>query len=201
MRVTARVNIDLAKSTNYIPMGYWSNTSDYYISEAGIPFVKREDGTALGYSVYALNVDQATKGSWIASQWRLLESAEFLYMQDAYIERLQAALVTAEKIQALNIKTGNLEALNGAKIGNFEVLNGILTATHQWSTYIGTTFVFVTSRIEIRSDKVSIFNSYGGTTDHPTVVEWYSRVTPTKIEVGQMEVRRDGIYRNGVKVL
>lgn len=188
----------------------WLSDVQYRITSMGVPVVKVEDGTSMGFSVYSLKQNLTSNevgkkpglSSWAwSSFWELMSSQEYMYIQESYIERLQAALVTAEKIQALNIKTGNLEALNGAKIGNFEVLNGILTATHQWSTYIGTTFVFVTSRIEIRSDEVSIFNSYGGTTDHPTVVEWYSRVTPTKIEVGQMEVRRDGIYRNGVKVL
>lgn len=89
MKVTARVNIELDKPSNYIPMGFWNATTDYYLSDLGIPFVKRPDGSTLGYSVYALNVQQATKGSWITSQWRLLESAEFLYMQAAYIERIQ----------------------------------------------------------------------------------------------------------------
>lgn len=131
MRVTARVNIELAKSTNYIPMGFWEATTDYYLSDLGIPFVKRPDGSTLGYSVFALNVQQATKGSWIASEWRLIESAEFMYMQEAYIEHLQAELITAQKIESLLIRTGNLEVLNGAKIAGMGIENDNIVSNNK----------------------------------------------------------------------
>lgn len=201
MRISARVNIELDKPANYIPMGFWSVTSDYYISDVGIPFVKREDGTALGYSVYALNVDKATKGSWIASQWRLLESAEFLYMQEAYIERLQAAVVTAEMIQALSIKTDNLEVLDGAKIGVFTIENGNLVVTHSWFTYMGSNYVHVNQKTTFRSSGILVEASYGGTVDHPQVVSWSATFDSGGVTVGSMELRRDGLYRNGVLII
>lgn len=80
-------------------MGFWDAESDYYISDVGVPFVKKTDSSTLGYSVYALIVQQATKGSWIMSEWRLLESAEFIYMQEAYIEKLQAQLISAVTVE------------------------------------------------------------------------------------------------------
>lgn len=118
MDLNLRINIDLAKSTNYIPMGFWDAMTDYYLSDFGIPFVKKPDGSTLGYSAYALIVDHATKGTWIASEWRLLESAEFLYIQDAYIEKLQAALVTADKINTLSLNANQVSAIGlyGVKI-------------------------------------------------------------------------------------
>lgn len=201
MDLNLRVNIDLEKSTNYISMGFWSETADYYLSDMGIPFVKKPDGSTIGYSVYALKVQQAMKGSWVSSEWRLLESAEFIYMQEAYIERLQTLIVKAEIIESLMIKTSNLEVLNGSKIGNFQINNGILTSSYQWMTYVGPNLVIVTSNIEIRSSGVKITSSYGGTMDHPQVVTWYAELSSTSITMGSMEMRRDGIYRNGIKVL
>lgn len=164
--------------TNYIPMGFWSATTDYYLSDLGIPFVKRPDGSTLGYSVFSLNVQQATKGSWITSQWRLLESAEFIYMQDAYIEKLQAELITAEKIESLNIKTGNLEVLDGAKLGSLLVAGGEITSSYSktepvwnYSTYpptlIGT---YPTSGVlNISIDEVSITKNYLATSNKTIV--------------------------------
>lgn len=126
MKVSARVNIDLAKSTNYIPMGFWDANTDYYLSDLGIPFVKRPDGSTLGYSVFALNVQQATKGSWITSQWRLLESAEFIYMQNAYIEYLQAQAISLRtaisgartEIDPLGMRVYNEFGIMNIRIGN-----------------------------------------------------------------------------------
>jgi hypothetical protein len=77
--------------------------------------------------VYALNVNESTVGASPSgagsNEWRLIESAEFIYMQQAYIERLQAAIVTAESIQALTITTGKLTVTDGAKIGVFVINN------------------------------------------------------------------------------
>lgn len=93
MEISARVNIELAKATNYLILGNWSDQMSYKLSDAGVPVVRVPDGTSLGYSVYALNVAESTVGASPAgagsSEWRLVESAEFIYMQQAYIERLQ----------------------------------------------------------------------------------------------------------------
>lgn len=93
-----------------------------------------------------------------------------------------------------------IDATSG-KIGNFKIENGKLTADHQWLTYIGTTLVFVTSRIELGHSGLFVFSSYGGTTDHPQVVEWYSKITPSGVTVGDVEIRRDGIYIDGIQRL
>ena len=63
------------------------------------------------------------------------------------------------------------------------------------------TLVHVTGDINIDSSGVLITSSYGGTTEHPTIVEWSAQLTSRGIKVGNMEMRRDGIYRDGIKVL
>ncbi len=120
MRVTARVNIELAKSANYIPMGFWVKpvANDpkkpfYRITDLGIPMVKVPDGTSLGYSVYVLNVDVSNATSPAAAgntQWKLIDTMELVYIQQAFIERLWAQMLIAE----------------GAEIGGFEIKNGLL---------------------------------------------------------------------------
>jgi hypothetical protein len=132
MIITGRVNITLNKATNYLILGNWSDKISYKLSDAGIPVVKVPDSTSLGYSVYALNVNESTVGASPSgagfNEWRLIESAEFIYMQQAYIERLQAAIVTAERIEALMIRTSKLEVLEGAKIGAFDIGESYLGA-------------------------------------------------------------------------
>lgn len=135
MDLRLRINIELAKPTNYLILGNWSDQMSYKLSDAGVPVVRVPDGTSLGYSVYALNVAESTVGASPSgagsSEWRLVESAEFIYMQQAYIERLQAAIVTAEKIESMMIRTSNIEILEGAivkgtldgVIGSFRRLN------------------------------------------------------------------------------
>lgn len=157
MRVTARVNIELAKATNYLILGNWLETMSYKLSDAGTPVVRVPDGTSLGYSVYALNVEASTIGASPAgsgaSQWRLVESSEFIYMQAAYIERLQAAIVTAEKIEALMIKTSNLEVITGAKIAGFKVSGSGLTNGPEFNN---------DAYIIFRNDEEKTFAGIGG---------------------------------------
>ncbi|SFL00109.1 hypothetical protein SAMN05216357_11093 [Porphyromonadaceae bacterium KH3CP3RA] len=133
MDLRLRINIELAKATNYLILGNWSDLISYKLSDAGVPVVRVPDDTSLGYSVYALNVAESTVGASPAgagsSEWRLVESAEFIYMQAAYIERLQAAIVTAERIEALNIRTSLLEVLEGAKVGGFDIGSGRIGKT------------------------------------------------------------------------
>lgn len=210
MKVTARVNIELAKSANYIPMGFWrapdgSATKPYYrITDIGIPMVKRPAGTSLGYTVWVLNVDVSNATAPDAAgntQWKLIDSLEIIYAQNAYIERLQTEIITAQYIESLLIKTSNLEVLNGAKIGDFQINNGRLTASHWYQTYIGATIVTVTGDIILSSGGLVINSSYGGTTEHPQVVTWSTEVTSVGIKVGSMEIKRDGIYKNGTLIL
>jgi hypothetical protein len=131
MIVTGRVNIT-RKTPNYLIFYQWSSEIEYYLSDIGIPVVTVSDSTTLGQSAYALIANKSTKGASPAgagsSEWRLMESSEFLYIQQAYIERLQAAIVTAESIQALMITTGKLTVTEGAKVGVFDVDEGDLEA-------------------------------------------------------------------------
>ena len=125
-RVTQRVNVKRAKSTNYTPMGAWDSSIQYRLSDMGIPLVTLEKNTVTGFAAYGLNVDKSTIGvspdsTAGAQEWRLLESTDFLYMIQAYIEKLQAQVITAEYIEALNIRTSNLEVLNGSILGGFSI--------------------------------------------------------------------------------
>lgn len=133
MKVTARINIELDKATNYIPMGWFDTNQTYYLSDVGIPMIKVSDSTALGYSIFVLNVATSLPGTWANRKvnWKLVESAEFIYMQQAYIERLQAELVTADRIEALNIKTGNLEVIDGAKIAGLDIEGEVLVSQNK----------------------------------------------------------------------
>lgn len=187
--------------SNYLPMGWWDTSITYKLSDAGIPLIKKEDGTELGYSVYTLKVAASTTGSFVVSEWELVESADFIYMQAAYIEKLQAQLITAEKIESLLIQTGNLEVTSGAKIGNFTIENGNLVVTYSWFTYVGSSYVEVTQKTTFRSSGILVEASYGGTVDHPQVVSWSARFDSGGVTIGSMELRRDGLYRNGVFVI
>jgi hypothetical protein len=80
-------------------MGWWNSDVTYSKTDLGIPLVKKEDGTALGYSVYTLKAAASTPGTFILSEWDLVESADFIYMQQAYIERLQAELISAVTVE------------------------------------------------------------------------------------------------------
>lgn len=119
MDLKTRINIELAKPANYIPMGFWvkpvmgdTTKPFYHITDLGVPMVKVADGTALGYSVYVLQVDMSNDvvPSISNPQWRLVESAELIYIQQAFIERLWVQMLVAE----------------GAEIGGFEIKNGLL---------------------------------------------------------------------------
>lgn len=72
--------------TNYIPMGWWDPSVTYRITDLGIPLIKKADGT--GYSVYTLKVAVSSSGFFFPPEWELMESADFIYMQQAYIEKL-----------------------------------------------------------------------------------------------------------------
>lgn len=216
--ITARLDITLAKSTNYIPMGNWDDKFQYKLSDVGIPVVKVPNtSVSAGFTAWALNSNVSTVGlspdASGNSEWRLVESAEFIYMLSAYIEHLQAALVTAERIESLMIRTNNLEVLNGAKIGSFSIENGNLTVTHSWMTYIGSSYVQVNQKTSFASNGVLIEASYGGTADHPSVISWGAKLSASGVEIGNIKLNRHGVtagemeynsygvYRNGVKVL
>ncbi len=118
--------------SNYLIMGWWDPTISYKLSDAGIPVVKVEDDSDDGFSVYKLVAESATIGLKPPNdEWEKVQSAEFIHMQNAYIQRLQAILVTAEKIESMMIRTKNIEILEGAVVkgtldgvtGSFKKLN------------------------------------------------------------------------------
>jgi hypothetical protein len=90
MDLRLRINIELDKPTNYLILGWWNASISYKLSDAGIPVVKVEDGSTAGFSAYSLVANASTAGLTPPnSQWKLVETAEFIYMMNAYIERLQ----------------------------------------------------------------------------------------------------------------
>lgn len=136
------VNIELARSTNYLPMGYWDKNVTYSLTDMGVPFVKVPDGTGLQFSVYALKSEHSTKGANPATkpnEWRLIESAEFIYMQEAYIEKLQAVLITAERIEALDIvhPSGRYSLIDGKLKVQDATIDGLLKVSSGYQGKIG----------------------------------------------------------------
>ena len=108
-----RIKGDKGKDgSSYLVLGYWSSDYEYQQSDAGIPIVKRP-GSAT-FQAYKLIVPISTQGHFYNSsddpriEWELVDSSEFTYMLEAYIEVLQAELITAEKIEALDISVKRL---------------------------------------------------------------------------------------------
>lgn len=98
MILTARLDIELATATNYLPMGWWDEKVKYQITDLGVPVVKFKDGTSAGFSAYALKVEEVIlsgtppKGTpplAAPHEWKLVPTDSFRYMVGAYIERLQ----------------------------------------------------------------------------------------------------------------
>lgn len=147
---------------NYLIMGWWSANVHYKLTDAGIPVVKVKDTSPDKFSVYKLTALQSTLGLFIASEWEKVKSADFVYMQDAYIERLQAVLVTAERIEALNIVTSKLEVTSGAKIGGFTIEGGWLKAVVDAYNSVTGFISIVSSFIKIRFGSDLIPATAGG---------------------------------------
>ena len=210
--------------SSYLVLGYWSPDYEYQQSDAGIPVVKRP-GSAT-FQAYKLIVPISTQGHFYNSsddpriEWELVDSSEFTYMLEAYIEVLQAELITAEKIEALDIvhPSGKYSLIDGklkvqeaeiegkvtatsGDVGQFAIENGELVASHSWFTYVESNYVQVTSNIRLTSAGVTIHSSFGGTVDHPPVVSWDTELTSVGLKVGSVEIKRDGIYIDGVKKL
>ncbi|MEL7600548.1 MAG: hypothetical protein AAGU18_10695 [Proteiniphilum sp.] len=120
-------NMEKSESKPLI-LGWWNPDVSYAISDLGTPVVKVADATDAGFSVYELKVPSATSGLFVAEEWQLVESAEFIYMQDSYIERLQAAIVTADKINALEttsrvVRTAASGARTEIEAGTLKIFN------------------------------------------------------------------------------
>lgn len=206
MDLNLRINIDLAKSTNYIPMGFWvkpvagdPKKPFYRITDLGIPMVKVEDGSALGYSVYVLNVDVSDDvvPSGSNPQWRLIESMELIYIQQAFIERLWVEMVEAERaiIASFNImKENGKSVLKSA----FSLPSIPDTSVYPNSTLIGDTL----GNLILREREIYISEQGCGITN-------VARISPEKITIGRyvsggedlIEIFANGIYKNGNKVL
>jgi len=95
---------------------------------------------------------------------------------------------------------GEVTAIEG-KIGDMSIINGALTSNYSYFTYIGAVYVQVTVIMNLSQSGLTLTSSYGGTADHPQVVTWTCEIGHTFIKVGSMEMRRDGIYRDGTKIL
>lgn len=126
MVITGRLYIELASATNHLPLGWWSETVEYQLSELGVPVVKVKDGTAAGFSAYALIADKVTLSGTPPTgtpppaaphEWKLVPTDSFRYMVGAYIERLQ---FEAAEGGGFFIENGQLWSKRGM-VGNQEV--------------------------------------------------------------------------------
>ena len=105
------------------------------------------------------------------------------------------------KIYAQNAEiTGTVNAASG-EIGDFTIENGKLVVTYSWFTYVGPSYVQVTQKTTFQPSGVLVEASYGGTVDHPQVVSWNAKFDSGGVTVGGIELRRDGLYRDGVFVI
>lgn len=185
---------------NYLMPVWWDEDVVFAKTPYGVPTVKVEDGSTLGFSVYALMTDTSTAGLSPAAspEWGLLESSEYMFILDAYIERLQAELVTAEKIEALTIKTENLEVLDGSKLGSLFVSGGKITSHYSrnetvWDyrtyppTQVGS--IPVSGSLEVSVDRVQITKNH------------FVTFNTTTIEGDQVLIEKDSInYKSTVRV-
>lgn len=228
--------------TNYLIPVWWDSSTKYEKTQFGVPVVLLEDGTTLGYSAYELLTDSSTVGQSPAttpSEWRVLESTKYIYILNAYIKQLQAQLVTAERIEALMIRTQNLEVLDGAKIGGLQIIDGNLTSSYSKSeiiwdysthppTYVGTKVVSGSIKFNVDSVEVedsysinglpnsrkiiisptgvsvinnALLNTYTTSIERGGILVQYEKFHPSGNTSESVEVRSDGIYRNGNKIL
>ncbi len=143
--INTGVKAEAKDGSNYLILGFFSDKIQYKLSPAGIPVVKRSDGTQGNFSVFELTAPQSTfnhvtgKGTFVPSEWKLVESADFIYMQDAYIERLQAVLVTAERIEALDIvhPSGLYSLVDGKLKVKDATIDGLLKVSSGYQGKIG----------------------------------------------------------------
>ena len=103
--VNTGIKAEAKDGSNFLIMGFFSDKIQYRLSPAGIPVVKHPDSTQGGFSVHKLTAMQSSfnnstkKGTFVPSEWELVENVDFIYMQEAYIEHLQALTVTAKKVR------------------------------------------------------------------------------------------------------
>lgn len=162
--------------TNYIPMGWWKSDVTYSKTDLGIPLIKKEDGTALGYSVYTLKVAASTPGTFILSEWDLVESADFIYMQQAYIERLQAQLISAVTVELKEDLSSNVTAGISGIQGSGKDLPAI------WAGGTYAEAIAGTAKAIIRHDGASKF----------TDTEIEGKITATSGFLGALEMKSGG---------
>lgn len=228
--INTGVKAEAKDGSNYLILGFFSDKIQYKLSPAGIPVVKRSDDTQGNFSAYELTAPQSTfnhttkKGTFVSSEWKLVENVDFIYMQEAYIERLQASLVTAEKIEALKIVTSNLEVISGAKIAGFEIVGDVLKsdfsreASFEGNNYQGdfTWTELATGSVSLSPSSVGITEGLEVTFDNGENGKFYKeyfqdsqgvKITQTIssdngfVHEQTMEVRIDGIYKDGRKIL
>ncbi|HBG40438.1 MAG TPA: hypothetical protein DDW85_03355 [Porphyromonadaceae bacterium] len=117
----------------YRPRGLFTNGETYVydseyrdiilhvIGNSTGTFRVRKEGSSVTVAPTSLNGD----ANWEAANEFRFVATDFLFTDDAVIERLQSALITAEKIESLMIRTANIEILEGAIIkGTLDGVSG-----------------------------------------------------------------------------
>ncbi len=190
--------------TNYLILGWWDDKISYMLSDLGIPVVKVADGTSLGYSAYSLDTGVSTPGASPSgagsSEWRLVESAEFIYMQDAYIERLQFESALGGGFEIVD---GQFQSIakdtNGVRLMGFDGLTGgghLAGGNIRWNSQGGAVFMggivnpFVQvndALIQPNSDNLpcNIYAFYRGITTSPA----YYYTLPCEKELSGLVIR------------
>lgn len=187
--------------TNYLVMGWWDAAIRYQLSDAGIPIVKVEDDSDDGFSVYKLTATASTIGAKPPNnEWEKVQSAEFIYMQQAYIERLQFESALGGGFEIVD---GQFQSIakdaNGVRLMVFDGLTGgghLAGRNIRWNSQgravfmggIVNPFVQVNDAlIQPNSDNLpcNIYAFYRGTTTSPA----YYYTLPCEKELSGLVVR------------
>ena len=105
-----------ATGTNFVPMGFWKSNLVYSKTTLGVPMVKVLLGAGPTYTVYTLQVESSKTGVENSphenfgdgEDWKLVESAEMVFYERAYVERLQAEIIDTISLNADSIVSKHL---------------------------------------------------------------------------------------------
>lgn len=193
---------------NFLIMGFWSDKIQYKLSPAGIPVVKLADSSQGGFSVYKLIAPESSynnstkKGTFVPSEWELIENVDFIYMQEAYIERLHAQQAVIAEFEILGDKlkskyTKKVDEFRGVEILDDEVYaDGSVTLSQDEFEIEDTITVTDQSGDSQRLIRHTIFNSEEISIKH----RYEDCQTEHSIELSTT-ITPYGIFRDGERVL
>lgn len=108
---------------------------------------------------------------------------------------------------------GHIKAQSG-DIGSFSIQNGNLVSSYIYGFTVMGSYQLVRGNVTINKQEVSIYDSYGGTADLPQKFHRSAKLSSAAITIeswttgglppyssNKIEIKTDGIYRNGTKIL